>query len=839
MGAHMRTRPFQYGSFAVFWLWALAATAWSAAPQAAPPAAPATEQADTAPVAIAITDVIPGSERVLTRLRDIRNALEADNSVTVVGAALPEFSRQSDEWWESEGSAIQQLHSVQRVNDVEWQLRLYEGQVNAWSGLLTSSSKEWSAEKQTLGRLLADWKATQSALDKTAPIAVSSKIDEVLTVGDAVQRLFQQKTAQLVAVQDKLAARMTRLNEIGGQIEMVRLQAATDLLALDTPPLWTALSGNKFEPSYYEQVHESVMKFSRDAAGFYQLYRRRLFLHLMLVIALVVTFFRLRRLSQSSDKVTPKDLERYVFDRSFASALLVALLSVPILYSEANPQLMRMLLIPAVIPALTLLPAVFTKPFRMAFHVLTAVYIVEFWRYYLPPQWSLVRILLLVEALMGIGAIYLVHSAKTAGAAPSPSPSLEAFIRSTFKIGLGLFIGAIVANLAGDFTLAEFLVSPVVRILYMGVLIYMLAIVATTYSIMALRSKFALRFRTVQQHSSAVADTFRRLARIAAVCLWIGVAVFNIGALGFVQNALQAIFGAQWKLGAAEISLRDVVIFTLVFGIAYILSRILRFILAQEIFPRFHMPRGVPDALELLARYGVLLFGFLLALISAGVNLSQLTLALSALGVGIGFGLQNIVNNFVCGLILVFEHPIQVGDYVEVGQHSGQVQRIGFRSSSVSTGDGGTVIIPNSELIGTKVMNWSLSDQLRRVTLRIPVPFGTDPKQVVELFQAAARNHPDVVAYPAPSAALDKFGEGSLIFILRGWTKTERYESVSQSLTLAINKAFQDAGIQIPFTQSDVHLHLPEKAGSELPSVEKLNQAAAGVAASPKSTAGS
>jgi len=111
-----------------------------------------------------------------------------------------------------------------------------------------------------------------------------------------------------------------------------------------------------------------------------------------------------------------------------------------------------------------------------------------------------------------------------------------------------------------------------------------------------------------------------------------------------------------------------------------------------------------------------------------------------------------------------------------------------------------------------------------------------EPAQILAI---SAGGYPDVVAYPAPSAALDKFGEGSLIFILRGWTKTERYESVSQSLTLAINKAFQDAGIQIPFTQSDVHLHLPEKAGSELPSVEKLNQAAAGVAASPKSTAGS
>jgi small-conductance mechanosensitive channel len=161
----------------------------------------------------------------------------------------------------------------------------------------------------------------------------------------------------------------------------------------------------------------------------------------------------------------------------------------------------------------------------------------------------------------------------------------------------------------------------------------------------------------------------------------------------------------------------------------------------------------VPDVLELLARYGVLLFGFLLALTSAGVNLSQVTIALSALGVGIGFGLQNIVNNFVSGLILVFEHPIQVGDFVEVGSHFGRVQRIGFRASVVRTLDGAEVIVPNAELIGSKVTNWSLSDRRRRVTVEVPVRIGTDPDRVIEILYGVARSQPDILADPAPSAS--------------------------------------------------------------------------------------
>ena len=128
---------------------------------------------------IETTDVIPRSMRALDQLREIRGKLYADNSVSVVEAGLPAFTQQLDEWWKVEAATIKQLRSVQRINDVLWQWRLYEDQVAAWNGLLAISSKEWSAEEQTLGRLIANWQATQLALTKTAPAAVRNKIIEV------------------------------------------------------------------------------------------------------------------------------------------------------------------------------------------------------------------------------------------------------------------------------------------------------------------------------------------------------------------------------------------------------------------------------------------------------------------------------------------------------------------------------------------------------------------------------------------------------------------------------------------------------------------------------------
>jgi potassium-dependent mechanosensitive channel len=812
----MRLRTVRYAASGVVMLWALVSPAWGAQQ----PGVEVKKPAKPDPVVIAVTDVIPSSERALIQLREIRTALQADASVSAVEASLPAFTDQLNQWWQGEAATIQQLRSMQRMNDTLWQLRLYEGQIETWSALLTESSRKWSMEKEGMDGLLADWKATQLSLDSKAPEGVGQKIEEVLREGDAVQQLFKEKTEQLVSVQSGLAAGMKRVNQIRVQVDSVNLQPTENLLTFNSPPMWKALFATEGTRSTSAQIGDGIVKLYKDGIRFYQLYRDRLLLHGVMLLVLVALFLRLRYLSHLPSQVTPTKAERFVLNRSYASALLVAFLSVPIFYSDASPQMMRMVLFPAVVPLLLLLPAVFSRELRKPLYLLTAVYALDFWRYYMPPQWIQVRILLLAEALLGIGIIYLLQRAKLFESANLKSR--ETVVRTMLKVGMGLFLGAIIANILGALNVAEVLFSPLVRILYIGVVIRMMTVVATTFAMMALRSPVALMLRTVQEDGEAVAATIRKATNITGVTLWVIAGLFNIGLFGLLVSAIDKILDATWHLGAIEFSIREVVMFALVFGFAYALSRLLRFILSKEIFPRFQMPRGVPDLLDLLARYGVLLFGFLLALVSAGVNLSQMTIALSAFGVGIGFGLQNIVNNFVCGLILVFEHPIQVGDFVEVGQHSGKVERIGFRSSSVSTGDGGTVIIPNSELIGNKVMNWSLQAQLRRITLRVPVPVDTDPKLVMDIFQAAARNEPDTVDYPAPTAALDRFGDGSLVFILRCWTQTEKHELVTQSLTLAISKAFQDAGIQIPIAQSDVHLHLPEKAASEFPRLEKL-----------------
>jgi small-conductance mechanosensitive channel len=174
--------------------------------------------------------------------------------------------------------------------------------------------------------------------------------------------------------------------------------------------------------------------------------------------------------------------------------------------------------------------------------------------------------------------------------------------------------------------------------------------------------------------------------------------------------------------------------------------------------------------------------------------------------VGIGFGLQGVVNNFVSGLILVFEHPLQVGDVVEVGSSFGEVRRIGFRASVLRTPDGADVVIPNAELTGARFINWPLSDRLRRISIAVSVAYGTDPKRVMDILLEIARKHPAVLTRPEPFATFDRFGDSALNLV-------DAWFVARSELTIAINTAFKNAGIEIPFPQQDVHVHWPDGSG--------------------------
>jgi small-conductance mechanosensitive channel len=231
----------------------------------------------------------------------------------------------------------------------------------------------------------------------------------------------------------------------------------------------------------------------------------------------------------------------------------------------------------------------------------------------------------------------------------------------------------------------------------------------------------------------------------------------------------------------------------------------------------------VPYAIAGLVRYTLIFIGFLVGLAAAGFELSKLTVIVGGLGVGIGFGLQNVVNNFVSGLILLFERPIQVGDSVELPDVWGDMKRIGIRASVIRTFDGAEVIVPNGMLISDKVTNWTLSDRRRRVEVNVGVRYGTPAQRVIDLLVGVAKANPRVMADPEPCAYFVNFGDSALEFMLRVWIETSDrgYETRSE-IAVAIQEALEKARIGVPFPQRDLHLiSVSPSAASDLGSATR------------------
>jgi small-conductance mechanosensitive channel len=215
----------------------------------------------------------------------------------------------------------------------------------------------------------------------------------------------------------------------------------------------------------------------------------------------------------------------------------------------------------------------------------------------------------------------------------------------------------------------------------------------------------------------------------------------------------------------------------------------------------------VAVAISTTIQYALLLLGFSWAALASGMEMSRFSFLVGALGVGIGFGLQNVVNNFVSGLILLYERPVQVGDVVEVGAVSGEVSRIGVRSSTVRTFSGAEVIVPNATLISTEVTNWTLSDKRRRITLAVGVAYGTEPRRVLDLLLASVQGRAGVLEAPPPAALFLRLGESSLDFELRFWTADfDRWQVLASDVMAEVYASLGRAGIEIPFPQRDLHV---------------------------------
>lgn len=277
---------------------------------------------------------------------------------------------------------------------------------------------------------------------------------------------------------------------------------------------------------------------------------------------------------------------------------------------------------------------------------------------------------------------------------------------------------------------------------------------------------------------------------------------------GWLEKVKAVLDISIFELGGRPFTLWTLAYIVILVVLLFYVAGKLRNWMAHRALARTGLDVGARQAVATLTRYVVLLLGLLVILQTAGINLTTLNVLAGAVGIGVGFGLQNVVSNFISGLIIMFERPIKIGDRIVVDNVEGDVVEIGARSTVVLTNDNINIIVPNSKFITENVVNWKYNDAKVRLKIAIGVAYGSDLRKVEKLLLEVAATEADVIDDPAPVVRFMEFGDSSLNLELRVWTTSgvTRKGKLVSSLNFSIYDKFQQNDIEIPFPQRDLHI---------------------------------
>jgi len=385
------------------------------------------------------------------------------------------------------------------------------------------------------------------------------------------------------------------------------------------------------------------------------------------------------------------------------------------------------------------------------------------------------------------------------------------FVRVIILIHIIASITGLIANFTGQLRLAEIAIVLSITNTLVGLLLIISTVVIIGLLQLAIDGDYLKKFYFLQKRRQLFKSRIVVIMMFAVSILWINYILQILRVNDIFYHFVYSMLNTKITLGSASFSMGSVLLFFFIIWLSVIISDMLKAILEDDVLNRVSLKKGVPRIISVIVRFSLICVGIFLAVSAIGMPLNQLTIIISAFSVGIGFGLQNIVNNFVSGIVLLFERPVQIGDTVEVNNLIGSVKSMGIRSSNIRTFDGAEVIIPNANLISNEVINWTLSDKKRRIEIFSGVAYGSDVYLVRETLLRVLNHHPDILKEPEPLVLFNDLGESSLDFRLLFWTDNyDKWIIIKSEVIFKIHDALKEARITIPFPQRDLHIKLKD-----------------------------
>jgi len=790
-----------------------ASNARTGSPQEAPPTPVTTGTADRAiplpQIAYRADELDRWLREIMSRLTPEADLLKAAERAKSQSAELRKQIIQVDDLLSS-GATTLERQSEQRF----WRV-LNQKYVTELESL-TQRAAELEKQIKLLDEQQLDWEATWDQIQQRSEIetVVKRTGEELVAIRNA--RTALEKQLNLVLTLQNQASQTDRqiLDVLSG-IQEAEDWSRSRLFEQDSRPLW--------EVHEFRSLNQAVASGIRRSFGSFKIVVEFLRVHMLGITCVVMAYFlallgafKLRRRLEHEEGIRASETLK-VLDSPFSIALLVALVGTIAYIHSAPVEIAFIFYILYLIPVLRLLSPLLEPALRKLLHMLAVFYLLEalYFLIHFPP---LVR--REIHSLVFFAAlICFCWLARPFRPLELWAPGRK-FRVLTIGIRLGLILlgSSLAANILGFNSLAQILGQTALLGAFAGAALYCAARVLMLVLSTVLRTNWTQA--VLEDHAEQILRWAWRVIVPLSFFLWLEalsrlLTIYDRVA-GYVMKALSYPIGIQ----RVHITLGDILSFLFILIVGYALANLLAFALRKLLQLRFSLQRGLPFAISRVIYYVLLVLAFLVALVNAGMELNKFTLITGALGVGVGFGLQNIVNNFVSGLILLLERPIRVGDTVEMKGLVGRVRRIGARSSTIHTFQDAEVIVPNSDLVSNEVINWTLSSLRRRVDIPVGVAYGTDPERMLALLHEVTSSHPGVVQSPKTEAYFIGFGDSALNFELRFWTYREDWFQVKSEVAVSLMKALRESNIEVPFPQRELRFRSFEGPGEVVSSDE-------------------
>ncbi|WP_201352313.1 mechanosensitive ion channel family protein [Hydrogenimonas urashimensis] len=763
----------------------------------------------------ALDEIPEAATEAASRLSEMEKGLETPREIQAIESSLPHFIRSIEKIRKEIVGHDLSSQNIKQLRQWYETSMLYQRQLETYGEKLKHRIDIYTDILKSLKEMHESWEATKAfAKEQKAPEAILQRASNTVAHIEAMQKRVKKAYNKTLTYIDMISGESRQFGTMTTALEEALAKRGMELLTFDHPPIFESLSKEKIHPvSYLFESAGAVREIVKQARFFYTSNTSALYAHMgtTLLLGFLMLFLYVRHRRGKLFPVNDEKVQGSVFfvEHPLAATVLLAVLIVPLFYPERPVSVGQFNTIVALSALLVIIHRIVTPEIRRYIYLLTALFLLNVVQAHIVEAQNEARLVWLLMALIMLAASLRLMRKNGPLHHPGYSAEIRFFIRLAPLLPLILVLSA-GANIVGAVNLSVKLLSSLITSLILFMVFIILARIFRGLIVMFVRRRSIESKHLLREYAHQIQNYLTFVANFFLMAYWLFLVLKQFDLLYYMENGWQKLMSVSWKIGEVVVSVGAIVDFVLVLVLTWFFTRFITIILDLELFSRYEFPRGVPAAIQMIVRYLIITTGVVFALTVLGVRLTDLSIIAGALGVGIGFGLRNIMANFVSGLLLVFERPVQQGDVVEVDGIFGDVQKIGVRATTIKTYDGSEVIVPNADFITKEVINWTLSSKSRRVKMHYKVAFGNSPKRVIDIIRSAIEKHPGIRKEPAPKVLFEGYGDYYLEFTVYFWVD-EKLLDIKSETAIDIYEALTNAGIEMPVPYSRVTYENPRK----------------------------